>query len=82
MTLREEGRWASDASLRIYLDAVSTAALSTTEAGKVWQPIAAEIERDFMNCFPWWPFAGFTSSRPLPKALISALQPLCHRRRA
>ena len=37
--LREEGRWAHDASLRIYLDACATAALAASDAARPWAAI-------------------------------------------
>lgn len=53
VTLREKGHWASDASLRIYLDAVATAALSSSEAARIWQSEADYIIENLGDVFPW-----------------------------
>jgi len=50
--LRELGRWENDRSLRGYLDAVGAMALE--DAAPHCHPMAAWLEGDFENRFPWW----------------------------
>ena len=52
VTIREAGRWLSDASLRVYLDAVTAASVEASQAGQEWAPLAAWLSQHFGLVFP------------------------------
>ena len=74
VSLREEGRWVADSSLRVYLDAVATSAMAVSESAAALSGLLNEVEAAFVDTFLWWPASGLRAARPLPAAL-SALQP-------
>ena len=75
--IREEGRWISDSSLRIYLDAVSSATEASSGIVKHYAPLIKELIQNFIFYFSWWPGARLKQSRPLPLAL-RVLLPVSH----
>eukprot|EP00969_Alexandrium_andersonii_P048223 2116555-Alexandrium_andersonii.AAC.1 len=50
--IKEQGRWVSDASLRVYLDRATTLRV-TTQIPQV-MPIARHVLSDFQRFYPWW----------------------------
>ena len=79
--LREEGRWAHDASLRIYLDACATAALAASDAARPWAAIIVELEHNIFEMFPWWAEAGFVPSKAAPAMVREAVAPVLGKRK-
>eukprot|EP00974_Lingulodinium_polyedra_P068065 6590867-Lingulodinium_polyedra.AAC.1 len=66
VSLREEGRWVADASLRVYLDAVATAALSVSEVAQSHAAVLTRLEASFVDYFGWWPASGLQRAQPWP----------------
>ena len=73
VTLREEGRWLSDSSLRIYLDLVSTAVQSAQADTDRWLPLISLIDREFVRMYPWWQQSGRRPTCPLPPQVLDLL---------
>ena len=71
-SIREDGRWLSDASLRVYLDAVAMCSLAASEAGHRWGQTALLVEKHFSQCYPWWPGCPLVASQPLPPNVLQA----------
>ena len=82
VSIREAGRWLSDASLRVYLDAVTTASVEASHAGQQWAPLADWLGTHFGQVFPWWAETGWTPTLPMPEALAAAAVKLRGRRPA
>ena len=72
VALREEGRWLSDTSLRIYLDVVSTALQATAPDAAVWASDLDYLAEHFYDCFPWWPESPVQPSLALPARVLAA----------
>ena len=73
VSIRGEGRWASDASLRIYLDVVSTAAQSAAADIQRWRATLTILERNFMGCFPRWHSNDVSVNDAPPSAVAAAV---------
>ena len=72
--LKERGRWASDSSLRVYLDQISAASISL-QLPQV-DVVADFVLADFVSRWPWWP--ARPAARPaasVGKGLPSAWRP-------
>ena len=51
-TIKLKGRWASESSLKIYLDVLGAA--YSLEGVASARPIASYLQEDFLQRFPWW----------------------------
>ncbi|CAE8740614.1 unnamed protein product [Polarella glacialis] len=75
VSVREEGRWLSDSSLRIYLDQVAVAGQSASEAIGKHNLLIKELTTQFVDPFPGWPLSHFPLRYPLPKKFLQQLLP-------
>ena len=72
-SIREEGRWVSDQSLRIYLDGVSTAQQAAMHDVKLWEPTIRFLSKYFLDVLPRWPNCPSVPTRVVPPTLASAV---------
>lgn len=72
VSICEEGRLTSDASLRVYLDVVASASMSASTAAQCWATTAAYLAKNFAAAFPWW---GATGRRQLLRLPAKVMQP-------
>ncbi|CAE8589574.1 unnamed protein product [Polarella glacialis] len=75
VSVREEGRWLSDSSLRIYLDQVAVAGQSASEAIGKHNLLIKELTTHFVNLYSGWPLSHFPLRCPLPKKFLQQLLP-------
>ena len=78
VNIREEGRWLSDASLRVYLDIVSTAQQGATADVKHWEQVITFLSAHFLDMLPRWQGCPASPTRELPIALIEAFNKFSH----
>ena len=71
--LREEGRWTSDSSLRIYLDVIATASALATEDARRQVTTLRYLDDYFYGVFRWWPGCPPQIQVPLPASLSATL---------
>lgn len=76
VSIREEGRWLSDMSLRIYLDVVSTAQQSAANDVKKWESVIRFSSKHFLDILPRWPGCPASPTRLVPHTLHLAVQKL------
>ena len=73
-SVREEGRWLSDQSLRVYLDAVAVAAQAASKEAAMWSMTIHQLTMCFAATFPWWPAAPLRPRGTLRLSPDSALR--------
>ena len=73
LSIREEGRWLSDASLRVYLDAVSSSLQASSNTSQRYAAVMHELRQIFVFYFSWWPGCPLKQTRPLPLCLRALL---------
>ena len=71
--LREDGRWLSDTSLRVYLDVVAVATDAASRDAEKWAPALHELISNFLDMFVFWPGCAFAGTKQPPALLRSAL---------
>ena len=72
VSIREEGRWLSDASLRVYLDVVGTAQQSATADLVVWESEIRFLTQHLLDVLPRWAGCDASPTRAVPKSIVDA----------
>ena len=73
VSIRELGRWRSDSSLRIYLDAVAVNATAASLSVQQWKDVLPDIATHFLDMFKWWPPVVWPTHTPLHSKLSACL---------
>ena len=71
--IKEQGRWMSDSSLRVYLDVVATMSSHTVGDVAAWKDEIIQLHVHFTQMFPWWPDAPLQPTMDLPPRLRNRL---------
>ena len=72
--LREEGRWTSDSSLRIYLDLIATSTEHAELDAKHHLDMISKLDANFERYFRRWPGCPAYEALPLPAELLELLR--------